>query len=87
MSAALDRHGDVVRFGVLEGSNDVGITGRLHNQGWVHVVVNAMGARCILIIIVFVGLAVDGTFRRADVLDAFEVLDGRHVDQLYCDEL
>lgn len=82
MSATLDRHGDVVRLGVLKSSHDVGIASWLRNQGWVHVMVNAVGARCILVIVVLVRLTIDSIFRRADILDAFEVLNGGHVDTL-----
>jgi hypothetical protein len=82
MAATLDRHSDVVRFGVLESSNDVSIASRLHDHCRVHVMINAMRARRILIVVVLVGLAIDGVLRGADVLYPLEVLNGRHVDQL-----
>lgn len=86
MSAALDRHGDVVRFRVLESSNNVGIAGWLHDQRRVHIVIDSMRARCILVVVVLVSLAIDGVCRRADVLDAFKVLrhPQSHIGDLGC---
>jgi hypothetical protein len=35
-----------------------------------------------LIVVVFVGLAIDGVFRRADVLNSVKALNSGHLDQL-----
>ncbi|CAI6317328.1 unnamed protein product [Periconia digitata] len=56
MPAALNRNGDIVLLCMFERSNDVGIIGWLRNQCRVHIMVNPMRTRCILVVVVFIGL-------------------------------
>jgi hypothetical protein len=44
VATALDRNGDFVRFCVLEGSNDVSVAGWLHDQSWIHIVIDLVRA-------------------------------------------